>query len=96
MHLSGIDAALTGAVACHRAPYGATSGYSAVVSGEFDGRMLRLNLIGGSVALVDGSCILDLTLAPDGQSAAGTGIGFGPAFQEQYHYDTYSVTITAS
>ena len=95
MHLSGVDAALTGAVACHWPPYARTA-YSAMVSGEFDGRVLRLNLIGGSGALVAGSCVIDLTLAPDGQSATGAGVGFGPAFEAAFNFDSYSVVLTAS
>jgi hypothetical protein len=96
MHLSGSDEALTGAAVCRISPFAAY--YSASVSGELDGRLIRLNVTGNTSAggFSGGSCVIDLTLAPDGQSAAGTGTGFGPAFGTVFNYDSYAVTLTAS
>ncbi len=50
MHLSGVDTALTGAVTCNTPPpVPPGTLYTAVVSGEFDGSVLHLNLLGGAV-----------------------------------------------
>ncbi len=86
LHLSGTNAALTGAWACLGNQGFSTSG---IVTGEFAAGHLALNF--GTHATLGGVLVMDATVASAGKSATGTGTGFGPGGAG----GTFSLMLTA-
>jgi hypothetical protein len=83
LHLSGGDSSLTGAVAC-----GGTSG---PVTGDLVGGRLRLNLASPRPNWPAAVLLVDATVAADGKSATGVGVGF----TDIGFANDYSVTLAA-